>query len=320
MTETSKQFRRMSIKTSQEIIMHTYLEFSPEVADAIKQKKPLLALESTLITHGLPYPQNLETALHSEQLARDQGVTPATIAIMNGKIKIGLTQQDLETLVNDKQAVKASRRDIPYILSKKINAGTTVASTLFCAHAAGIKIFATGGIGGVHRGDAQDISADLIELARTPIAVICAGAKAILDLPRTLEFLETFSVPIIGYRADTLPAFYSASSQYKLPARMDTLSEITNYLKIHWQLDLNTGVLITNPIPVENEISASIIEPVIQNALALAEQKQISGNAITPFLLSELAKTTQGLSLKANLKLIENNVKVGAELARAIMV
>lgn len=299
--------------------MQNYLQYSPEVAEAIKLRRPILALESTLITHGLPYPHNIDTARNSEKIAREQGVTPATIAIMNGKIKIGLTDQELEILVQDKNAIKASRRDIPYALSKKLNAGTTVASTLFCAHAANIKLFATGGIGGVHRGDALDISADLIELARTPIATVCAGAKAILDLPRTLEFLETFSVPVIGYRTNTLPAFYSASSPYALPARMESIADIADYLKIHWQLGLSTGVLITNPIPIENEISASIMEPAIEQAVALAEKNGITGNAITPYLLSEIAKTTQGLSLNANLKLIENNVRVGAELAAKSM-
>lgn len=187
--------------------MLPHFETSPDVADALQNEKPVVALESTLITHGLPYPTNLETAIACEQIAREQGVTPATIAIMNGKIKIGLTQADLETLVQDKTAVKASKRDIPFILSQKLNAGTTVAATLYCAHRAGIRLFGTGGIGGVHRGTALDISADLIELAQTPVAVVCAGAKAILDLPKTIEYLETHSVPVIGYKTNTLPAF-----------------------------------------------------------------------------------------------------------------
>jgi len=198
--------------------MQSFFEYSHEVELALKQKKPILALESTLITHGLPYPQNLEVAKSVEQIARDTGVTPATIAIMRGKIKIGLTANELDILIADKEAVKASTRDIPYVLSKGVNAGTTVAATLFCAHNAGIRVFATGGIGGVHRGDDQDISADLTELAKTPVAVVCSGVKAILDLPRTLEYLETCSIPVIGYRTAMLPAFYTSATNFKLPA------------------------------------------------------------------------------------------------------
>lgn len=197
--------------------MTQFFEYSQEVEQAIRHKKPVLALESTLITHGLPYPQNIETAKALESLVREQGVTPATIAVLAGKIKIGLNEDELELLVNDDHIIKASKRDLPYVITEKLNAGTTVAATLFCAEAVGIRVFATGGIGGVHRGNEQDISADLIELSRTPMAVVCAGAKAILDLPRTLEFLETHSIPIVGYRTDSLPAFYSASSPYQPP-------------------------------------------------------------------------------------------------------
>ncbi len=223
--------------------MNTFFDYSDEVKQAIQERKPLLALESTLITHGLPFPNNLETAFAVEQLVREQGVTPATIAIVQGKIKIGLAANELEMIAKDKHVMKASVRDIPFILSKRQNAGTTVAATLFCANYTGMKVFATGGIGGVHRGDEQDISADLIQLAKTPIAVVCSGAKAILDLPKTLEFLETYSIPIVGYRTDTLPAFYTAETNYKLPSLVWMTSPLlVQLLRIHWQLGVASGI------------------------------------------------------------------------------
>lgn len=298
--------------------MQQFFEYSRDVDQALKQKKPILALESTLITHGLPYPQNLETAKALEQIAREHDVTPATVAIIQGKIKIGLTLEELDTLVHDKYVIKASVRDLSYILSQGLNAGTTVASTLFCTDAAGIKVFATGGIGGVHRDDDWDISADLIELARTPVAVISSGVKAILDLTKTLEFLETFSIPIVGYRTDTLPAFYTAETQHKLPARVDNIPALVKLLKIHWQLGMSSSVLIANPIPKEDEIPTDVIEPVIIEALRVAEEKQIVGKDLTPFLLSEVMNATRGQSLQANIKLIKNNVKLGAMVAHAI--
>ncbi|VVC76921.1 Pseudouridine-5'-phosphate glycosidase [Aquicella siphonis] len=298
--------------------MQQFFEYSEEVKQAMMEKRPLLALESTLITHGLPFPKNLETALAVEKIARENSVTPATIAIMNGKIRIGLTHAELESLVEDKHVMKASTRDIPYLLSQKLNAGTTVASTLFCADFAGIKVFATGGIGGVHRGQDQDISADLITLAKTPMAVVCAGAKAILDVPKTLEFLETHGVPVIGYRTETFPAFYTAETDYKLFAHVDNVTSLANLLKIHWQLGMSSGVLIANPIPSPDEIPADIIEPAISSALKLAEKKNVHGKEITPFLLSEIAAVTQGKSLHANINLIINNVRLGAMLALKI--
>ncbi|MEQ1789647.1 MAG: pseudouridine-5'-phosphate glycosidase [Rickettsiales bacterium] len=298
--------------------MQHIFEYSTEVKHALQQKKPVLALESTLITHGLPYPQNIETAEIIENIIREKNVTPATIAIMNGKIKIGLTNAELESLVHDNNVYKASRRDLAYLLNKKCSAGTTVAATLFCAEAAGIKVFATGGIGGVHRGAHYDVSADLFELAKTPIAVVCAGAKAILDLPKTLEFLESVSVPVIGYRTDTLPAFYSTTTPYELSVRIDDISELVQLLRTHWQLGMNSGVLITTPIPKENEIPAAVIEPVIQDALRQAEDQCITGKAVTPFLLNKVSQITKGKSLTANIHLIQNNVRLGADLAYAL--
>lgn len=296
--------------------MLPYFEVAEEVAQALLAKKPVVALESTLITHGLPYPENLETAIGCENIAREKGVTPATIAILQGKIKIGLTKEELSRLAQDKNAMKASKRDIPSLISHQLTAGTTVAATLFCANRAGIRIFATGGIGGVHRGNNLDISADLVELSNTPIAVVCAGAKAILDLPKTLEYLETYSVPVIGYQTAVLPAFYSAKSNLKLNLNCQTLTEIAHILTTHWELNLPSGLIIANPVPKEMEITAENIEPVIENALQAAENHGITGKALTPFLLKELVSATQGKSLKTNMALIKNNVRMASELAR----
>lgn len=299
--------------------MNKYLEFSAEVEYARANNKPIVALESTLITHGFPYPHNFELAAELEDIVRSHDAVPATIALMNGKIKIGLSTDDLKSLVDDTEVYKASRRDIPYFLTKQVSAGTTVAATLYCAHLAGIKIFATGGIGGVHRGDQLDISADLIELSRTPLAVICAGAKAILDLPRTLEFMETFSIPVIGYGTSSFPAFYTAQTQHKLYAQVDEVSDLASVLNTHWDLGMDAGVLIVNPIAEEDEIPAASIEPAINAALAKANSLEISGKAITPFLLQEVAAVTQGKSMLANKKLIKNNVTLAAQLANSVV-
>lgn len=298
--------------------MQQYFEYSPEVEQAMRDKKPVLALESTLITHGFPYPHNLDIAKAAEDIARQNGAVPATIAIIQGKVKIGLSNTELELLVHDKYAVKASTRDIPFALSENLTAGTTVAATLFCADYAGIKIFATGGIGGVHRGESTDISADLVELARTPVACVCSGAKAILDIQRTLEFLETFSVPVLGYRTETFPAYYTAQTQYKINTRLDSIPSLVKYLKTYWQLGLTSSILIANPIPLEDEIPLDFIEPTIIEALRIADEKNIRGKEITPFLLSEVANATEGRSMVANMKLIKNNIKLGAQIASAL--
>ena len=296
--------------------MQHLFEYSPAVKKAFAENRPVLALESTIISHGMPFPENLETAKQLEQIALDYDVTPATIAIMHGKIKIGLSEAELDSFAQDKKAIKASKRDLPYALSQNISAGTTVAATLFCAARAGIKVFATGGIGGVHRGEANDISADLIELARTPVSVVCAGAKAIFDLPRTLEFLETHSVPVIGYRTSVLPAFYTPTTSYPLSITANTISELAAMIQTHHLLGYSSGNLIVNPIPDEFGISAEIIEPVIHNAVRKASELGISGKDITPFLLKEIATVTQGQSLRANIALVKNNVELGAQLAK----
>jgi pseudouridine-5'-phosphate glycosidase len=299
--------------------MKTYFDFSPEVEQALKQQKPVLALESTVITHGLPFPQNVETARALEAIVRAEQVTPATIAILDGRIKIGLTDMDLTRLIECEQKYKASKCDIPYLLSKNLTAGTTVAATLFCAHSAGIRVFATGGIGGVHHGDSLDISADLIELAHTPVAVVCAGAKSILDLPRTLEFLETHSVPVVGYRTKTLPAFYTSKTPHHLTQYVEDVPTLAKLLKIHWELQMRAGILVTNPIPEADEIPADIMEPVIQESLSTAIRNNLAGKEVTPFLLSEIAEMTKGKSIKANISLIKNNVRLGALLAKELM-
>lgn len=298
--------------------MQQFFEYSDSVEKALKDRKPILALESTLITHGFPYPSNLNMAKSMTEIALQHDVTPAIIAVINGKVKIGLTDEEIEYLVNDKLAVKASTRDLAFVINEKLTAGTTVAATLFCAHYAGIKVFATGGIGGVHRGDDKDISADLIELSRTPLAVIASGAKAILDLEKTLEFIETYSIPVIGYRTLTFPAFYTAATHYQLATHVDSIPQLAKLVKIHWQLGMPSSLLIANPIPLQDEIPSDHIEPIIMEALKIAEEKQITGKDLTPFLLSEVAKATQGESMQANTQLINNNVKIGAMLTHAL--
>lgn len=295
-----------------------HIECSREVSAAFAQKKPLLALESTLITHGIPYPKNMETALLAEEIVREHDVVPATIALLNGKIKIGLEKNDFLNLIEDEKVIKASTRDLSYLISKNLTAGTTVAATLFCATLANIKVFATGGMGGVHRGDAQDISADLIELSRTPVAMVCAGVKSILDIAKTLEMLETLSIPVIGFNSDFFPAFYTRQSAYPLTMKADDVADLVKLIHMQLAMKMRSGVLIANPIQKEDEIPAAIIEPAISEALSIAEKKQITGKAITPFLLSHIANITQNKSIEANIKLILNNVSLGAKIAKQL--
>jgi pseudouridine-5'-phosphate glycosidase len=291
------------------------LTFSPEAAAAIAAGHPLVALESTVITHGLPRPHNLQLAQRMEALVRAGGATPATIAILNGQIKIGLTADELDYLANAEHVVKVSRRDFPVVVAKKLNGATTVAGTLIAAAWAGIKVFATGGIGGVHRGDRTDVSADLPELSRTSVAVVCAGAKAILDLPATLEWLETAGVPVIGFGTDEFPAFYSRSSGLPVEARADTPAEVAAILRAKWNMGLAGGMLIVNPIPAESAIPNHAVDNVIARALGEAEAQGVKGKAVTPFLLARVAELTGGRSLQANLALLENNARLAAAIA-----
>jgi pseudouridylate synthase len=296
------------------------LVFSEEVAKAMKENKPIVALESTIISHGMPYPQNVETAKEVEQLIRENGAVPATIAILDGKIKIGVNEEELEFLGTSKEIEKVSRRDLPYVIAMKKHGATTVAATMICANMAGIKVFATGGIGGVHRGAEQtmDISADLQELARTNVAVVCAGAKSILDLGLTLEYLETNGVPVIGYGTDILPAFYSSTSPFKVNYRVDTPEEIAKLIETKWGLGLNGGLVIANPIPKEDELEESYINSIIKEALKEAEEKQIAGKAVTPFLLDKVKTLTGGKSLEANIALVKNNAVLAAKIAASL--
>ncbi|KEO51885.1 pseudouridine-5'-phosphate glycosidase [Thioclava pacifica] len=296
------------------------LTYSAEVAEAKAAGRPIVALESTIITHGMPYPQNLETAQRVEAEVRKSGAVPATIAVMGGLIHIGLEQDALERLARTNDAMKVSRADLAVCLAKGASGATTVAATMICAHLAGIDVFATGGIGGVHRGaeESFDISADLLELAQTPVSVVAAGAKAILDLPKTLEVLETHGVPVIAFGQDDFPAFWSRSSGLPAPLRADTAGEIAQAQLARASLGLPGGQLIANPIPDEAEIARDEIVPVIEAALAEAEAQGIAAKAVTPFLLSRIFELTEGRSLEANIALVLNNARLAAAIAGEI--
>ena len=301
------------------MINNKYISISPEVQNALDNNLPIVALESTIICHGMPYPQNVETALAAENVVRENGAVPATIAVIKGVLKVGLTDKEIEYLgKNGSEISKMSTRDIPYIISKQLDGATTVSATSHIASMAGIKIFATGGIGGVHRDASSsfDISADLEELSSTNIAVVCAGAKSILDLPKTLEYLETKRVEVIGYQTDVLPAFYTSKSDYKINHRLDAPEEIAKLLKAKWDLNMNGGVLVTNPIPVEYEMDPAIINKAIDEALIEMNKLNITGNKTTPYLLAKIKEITKGNSLDSNIKLVFNNCKLAAKSAK----
>jgi len=297
-----------------------YLDIKPEIVEALKNNIPVVALESTIISHGMPYPQNVETARKCEEIVRQNGAIPATIGILNGILKVGLNDEELEIMGKSPDVMKVSRRDIPLVVAKKIHGATTVASTMIIAEMAGIKVFVTGGIGGVHRGAETtfDISADLVELANTNVAVVCAGAKSILDLGLTLEFLETHGVPVIGYKTDELPAFYTRRSGFKLVQFSYEIYEIAASVNVKWELNLKGGVVIANPIPEEYAMDYNYITSSIENALQNAKSLGISGKETTPYLLGEIKKITKGKSLDANIQLVFNNARVGAMLAKAM--
>jgi len=300
-------------------MIENYLDINPEVENAIASNLPIVALESTIISHGMPYPQNLETALKVEQIVRDHGAVPATIALINGKIKVGLTKYEIDYLAESgSKIVKASRRDLPYLLAQKIDGATTVSSTMIAADLAGIRIFATGGIGGVHRGASQsfDISADLQELANTNVAVVCAGIKAILDLGLTLEYLETFGIPVLGFQTEELPAFYTQKSGFKVNYNMNSVAEIAELLKTKWGLNLKGGVIIANPIAEENQLDYDLMKNAIDKAIIQEKQLGIKGKESTPFLLGKVKELTDGLSLDANIELVYNNARLAAQIAQ----
>lgn len=298
-------------------MFHELLQITDEVLDALNSDKAIVALESTIISHGMPYPQNMQTAQEVEEIIRAEGATPATIALYQGKIQIGLSPEIMEHIAKADNVAKASRRDIAFLLSAKKTASTTVAATMFCAHLAKLSIFVTGGIGGVHHevGSRFDISADLIELANTPITVICSGAKSILDLPKTIEVLETHGVAVIGFATDEFPAFYSRSSGINLLHRLDTVAEVANLITYQRQLNMNAGIVIANPIPIEAEMSDEEIGPFIKQAHQ--ESESINGQALTPFLLKRIGELSAGRSLAANIELIKNNASLGAQIALA---
>ncbi|WP_069300008.1 pseudouridine-5'-phosphate glycosidase [Neptunicoccus sediminis] len=296
------------------------LVYSAEVSKAIADGAPVVALESTIITHGMPYPANLETAQEVEQVVRDNGAVPATIAIIDHAIHIGLEADTLENLAQAKDVMKLSRADLAVAVANGRTGATTVAATMICAELAGIDVFATGGIGGVHKGaeTSFDISADLTELSQTAVTVVCAGAKAILDLPKTLEVLETNGVPVIGYQSDDFPAFWSRVSGLAAPLRMDGAAEIAKAHKMRAKLGLQGGQLVANPIPKDAEIDADYLNPIIAQAVAEAEAQNIGAKQVTPFLLGRIVELTEGKSLKSNIALVKNNAALGANIARAL--
>ena len=298
-----------------------FLDVAPEVRSALEQGRAIVALESTIITHGMPHPQNVATAREVEAVVRANGAVPATIAILGGRIKIGLSGEELDMLGTTSDVMKLSRADLPYAVTAKRHGSTTVAATMICAHLAGVRVFATGGIGGVHQGveSTMDISADLDELARTPVAVVCAGAKAILDLPRTLEYLETRGVPVVGYQTDHFPAFWSRKSELPAPIRLDTPEAIADLIRAKEALGLGGGILVANPVPSSDEITAEEMKGFIDEAIAEAGRRGVVGKAVTPFLLSFLFESTGGRSLATNIALVKNNAALAARLAASVM-
>jgi pseudouridylate synthase len=298
--------------------MLSLLNLAPEVNDAIRNQRAVVALESTVIAHGLPRPQNLQTANRLQEVVRETGATPATIAIIDGKLSVGLDDDQIDALANSSDIRKISTRDISVAVAHGWNGATTVASTTWIAHRAGIKVFATGGIGGVHRGSLPDVSADLPELARTPIIVVCSGAKIVLDLPATREWLETHAVTVVGYQCDELPAFYSRKSGLPIDARVDSPEDVAKIYRAQQELEIASAVLVVVPVPREFEVPAEELQIVLTTALEDAEWKGITGPALTPFLLSQMAERSGGSTLRANVALLENNARVAAEIARAV--
>lgn len=298
--------------------INSHLDITAEVDDALRNRRPVVALESTIISHGMPYPQNVETALKVEQIVRDNGAIPATIAILVGRLKVGLSEKEITQLGNrGQEVIKISRRDLPFVVARKEDGATTVAATMIIAAMAGIRVFATGGIGGVHRGveETMDISADLEELAQTNIAVVCAGIKSVLDIGRTLEYLETRGVPVVGYQTDTVPAFYTRSSGFPVDYRADGVAEIVDVLQSKWDLELGGGMVVANPIPEEHALENNEIDTVIGEAVAEMSASGITGKEVTPYLLAKIAEYTGGRSLTANIELVLNNARLAAAIA-----
>ena len=294
------------------------IEIAPEVANALNKDRAVVALESTVIAHGLPRPVNLETAQRLEQVVRAAGAVPATVGILAGKLKVGLSAEEIQRLAEQDNIRKVSTRDLPIAVAEGCNGATTVATTCWIAHRAGIKVFATGGIGGVHRGVLPDVSADLLELARTPIVVVCSGAKIVLDLPATREWLETHGVTVVGYRCDEFPAFYSRSSGLPVDSRANSPADVAALFCAQCELGIDSALLVTVPVPEEFEVAQEQLQAVLDQALESAEHNGIRGRELTPFLLSQMAQRSQGSTLRANIALLENNARVAAEIAVAL--
>ena len=293
-------------------------KYNEEVTGALHFESPIVALESTVIAHGLPYPENIETAYKLERIIRDCGAVPATVGVFDGEVCVGLNEDQFEMLVTEKNIRKLSRRDLPVALSRKLNGATTVSTTAFVAHRAGIKLFATGGIGGVHRGDRTDVSADLPELAQTPITVVCSGAKIVLDLPATREWLETNGITVLGWQCDELPAFYSRASGLRVDVRADDASTVAGIFSAQRRLGIESALLVGVPVPAKFEVPAEELQVVLTTALEDAEWKGITGPELTPFLLRQMAERSGGATLRANVALLENNARVAAAIASAI--
>jgi len=299
-------------------IMPNHIHINPEVKSALEESRPVVALESTVIAHGLPRPQNLETAAHVEQIMRTERAIPATVAVLNGQLCVGLNQLQRELIANESDVKKLSTRDIPVAIARGWNGATTVAATMWIAHRAGIGVFATGGIGGVHRGSLPDISADLPELARTPMIVVCSGAKIVLDLPATREWLETHGVTVAGYGCDELPAFYSRSSGLPVDVRCDSPEDVVRIFKTQRELKIDSALLVAVPVPADAEVEGSLLRRALDDALAGAGREHIAGRDLTPFLLARMSQQSEGATLRANIALLENNARVAAQIAVAL--
>jgi pseudouridylate synthase len=298
--------------------MQTHVQLNPQVKSAIEGSRAVVALESTVIAHGLPRPRNLETAAAVEEIVRAERATPATIAVLNGNLHVGLDQAQRELIANENDVRKLSTRDIPVAIARGWNGATTVAATIWIAHRAAIDVFATGGIGGVHRGSLPDVSADLPELARTPMIVVCSGAKIVLDLPATREWLETHGVTIVGYGCDRFPAFYSRSSGLPVDIRCDSPEEVVRIFKTQRELQMTSALLVTVPVPVEAEVEQSLLQHVLKGAIAQAEHERIYGRDLTPFLLARMSQQSEGATLRANIALLKNNARVAAQIAQVL--
>ena len=310
--------RRRNYLPFKKSVNETFMVIKDEVRAALANNQPVVALESTVIAHGLPRPQNIETAANLERIVRDSGSTPATIAVLDGELCVGLTTEQIEAIANRDGIRKLSTKDLAIAVAEKWNGATTVASTIWIAHRAGIRVFATGGIGGVHRGSLPDVSADLPELARTPMIVVCSGAKIVLDLPATREWLETNSVTIIGYQCDEMPAFYSRSSGLPVDVRCDSPEEVVKIFQAQRELERQSALLVTVPVPAESEVDAELLRQVLDDSLEQADELKITGHDVTPFLLARMSEQSKGATLNANIALLENNAGVAAQIAKAL--